>query len=110
MPAVTPAAVQIFSELRTKIGSGSTVIEGNSLAIWAANAQWVVAMQPSIKPACAARNGARPKWVRSCWRRKSAVGPAIRYIAIEFIPTTVSGKAQSRDTFWGPWHPAVWRP
>ena len=28
---------------------------GNSRAIWPANAQWVVAMQPSIKPACAAR-------------------------------------------------------
>ncbi len=30
MPAVTPAAVHTFGELRTKIGSGSTVTEGNS--------------------------------------------------------------------------------
>src|SRR3954454_8084942 len=56
MPAVTPAAVQILSELRTKMGSGSTVIEGNSRAICAANAQCVVAMHPSISPACAQRN------------------------------------------------------
>jgi len=56
MPAVTPAAVHTFSELRTKIGSGSTVTEGNSRAICAANAQCVVATQPSTNPACAARN------------------------------------------------------
>ena len=56
MPAVTPAAVQTFSELCTKIGSGSTVIDGNSRASCPANAQCVVATQPSISPACAARN------------------------------------------------------
>ena len=56
MPAVTPAAVQTLSELLTKIGSGSTVTEGNSRPICSANAQCVVAVQPSINPAWAARN------------------------------------------------------
>src|SRR3954451_18333549 len=56
MPAVTPADVQTFSELRTKIGSGSTVMEENSRAICPAKAQCVVATQPSINPADAARN------------------------------------------------------
>lgn len=56
MPAVTPAAVHTDGVLRTKIGSASTVTEGNSRASWSANAQWVVARQPSSRPACAARN------------------------------------------------------
>ncbi|MDT5105448.1 MAG: hypothetical protein QOI25_2961 [Mycobacterium sp.] len=55
MPAVTPAAVHTDAELRTKIGSGSTSMAGNSRAICPANAQCVVAGQPSSSPACAAR-------------------------------------------------------
>lgn len=56
MPAVTPAAVHTVSELRTKMGSGSTVTAGNSRASASANAQCVVARQPSSRPARAARN------------------------------------------------------
>ncbi|SHS94130.1 Uncharacterised protein [Mycobacteroides abscessus subsp. abscessus] len=39
-----------------KIGSGSTVTLGNSLASCPAIAQWVVARHPSSRPASAARN------------------------------------------------------
>jgi hypothetical protein len=56
MPAVTPAAVHTRSLLRTNIGLGSTVTEGNSAASRSANAQCVVTAQPSTRPACAARN------------------------------------------------------
>lgn len=56
MPDVTPAAVQTVAELRRKIGSRSTVTSGNSRAIRSANAQCVVARQPSSRPAWAARN------------------------------------------------------
>ncbi len=56
MPAVTPAAVQIVSELRRKIGSASTSMAGNWRANLAAKAQCVVTRQPSSSPASAARN------------------------------------------------------
>src|SRR5436305_6797995 len=55
MPAVTPAAVHTVSELRTKIGSGSTSMPGNSRAKRPAKAQCVVTRQPSSSPASAAR-------------------------------------------------------
>ena len=58
MPAVTPAAVHTVSELRTKIGSGSTSMAGNSRASRPANAQCVVARQPSSSPASAAQERA----------------------------------------------------
>ena len=51
---MTPAAVHTFSELRTKIGSGSTVTAGKSAAIRGANDQCVVATHPSSSPASAA--------------------------------------------------------
>ena len=56
MPAVTPAAVHIVSELRMKIGSGSTSMAGNSRAKRSAKAQCVVTRQPFSSPASAARN------------------------------------------------------
>ena len=94
MPAVTPAAVQTLSELRTKIGSGSTVIDGNSRAIWPANAQCVVATQPSSRPACAARN--EPVQTLTT-RRVCSAAIWIQPIGVPVVPDAVDAAAAGQD-------------
>ncbi|CKR31714.1 thiol peroxidase [Mycobacterium tuberculosis] len=59
MPAVTPAAVHTFCELRMKIGSASTRTAGNSRAKCSAKAQCVVARCPSQQPRFGRKKRAR---------------------------------------------------